>query len=69
MAKRGKKSTRLTVSLDPEDHAALAAKSDASLSWVVRQAIHRFIQQHQAYPELTLALPDEPPSPFRTNYR
>lgn len=72
MGKRSKKSTRLTVSLDPEDHAALstlAAKSDVSLSWVVRQAIHRFIQQHQAHPELPLALPDEPPSTFRKNYR
>lgn len=72
MSKRVKKSTRLTVSLDPKDHAALAAlaaKSDVSLSWVVRQAIHRFIQQHQAQPELPLALPDEPPSPFRKGYR
>lgn len=72
MGTRSKKSTRLTVSLDPEDHAvlaAVAAKSDVSLSWVVRQAIHRFIQQRQAHPELPLALPDEPPSPFRKNYR
>lgn len=62
MGKRSKKSTRLTVSLDPEDHAALEAlalRSDVSLSWVVRQAIHRFIQQHQAHPELPLPLPDE----------
>jgi NADPH-dependent ferric siderophore reductase len=72
MEKRAKKITRLTVSLNLEDHAvlaALAAKSDVSLSWVVRQAIHRFIQQHQAQAELPLALPDEPPSPFRKNYR
>jgi hypothetical protein len=64
MSRRAKKSTRLTVSLDPEDHAALATlatKSDVSLSWVVRYAIHRFIQQHQANPELPLALLNEPP--------
>lgn len=59
MTERRKKTTRLTVSLDDEDYralAALAAKSDVSLSWVIRQAIHRFVQEHGAHPELPLTL-------------
>lgn len=59
MTERRKKTTRLTVSLDDEDYAALtaiAAKSDVSLSWVIRQAIHRFVQEHGAQPELPLTL-------------
>lgn len=59
MTDRRKKTTRLTVSLDDEDYtalAAIAAKSDVSLSWVIRQAIHRFVQEHGAHPELPLTL-------------
>lgn len=59
MTERRKKTTRLTVSLDDKDYAALtaiAAKSDVSLSWVIRQAIHRFVQVHGAHPELPLTL-------------
>lgn len=59
MAERRKKSARLTVSLDDEDYAALTAiaeKSDVSLSWVIRQAIHRFVQEHGGHPELPLRL-------------
>ncbi len=59
MAEYSKKTTRLTVSLDENDYAALSAlatKSDVSLSWVIRQAIHRFVQEHGAYPELPLPL-------------
>lgn len=59
MSERRKKTTRLTVSLDDEDHAALTAiaeKSDVSLSWVIWQAIHRFVQEHGAHPELPLRL-------------
>ena len=59
MTERRKKATRLTVSIDDDDYAALnaiAAKSDVSLSWVIRQAIHRFVQKHGAHPELPLTL-------------
>jgi predicted HicB family RNase H-like nuclease len=59
MSERRKKTTRLTVSLDADDHAALTAiaeKSDVSLSWVIRQAIHRFVQEHGAHPQLPLRL-------------
>ena len=59
MAERRKKGTRLTVSVDDDDYAilnAIAARSDVSLSWVIRQAIHRFIQEHGAHPELPLTL-------------
>ena len=59
MAERRRKSTRLTVNLDEADYAALnaiASKSDVSLSWVIRQAIQRFVREHGAEPELPLTL-------------
>ena len=63
MAERRKKTTRLTVSLDEIDYAALnaiASQSDVSLSWIIRQAIHRFLHEHGAQPELPLALAEQP---------
>ena len=62
MAERRKKTTRLTVSLDDADYAALnalASKSDVSLSWVIRQAIQRFVREHGAQPELPLTLAEQ----------
>ena len=59
MVERRKKKTRLTVSLDEVDYAALnalASKSDVSLSWVIRQAIQRFVREHGPQPELPLTL-------------
>ena len=59
MAQRRKKTTRLTVSLDDADYAAvnaMASSSDVSLSWVIRQAIHEFVRNHGAQPELPLTL-------------
>ena len=56
---RRKKTTRLTVSLDEADYAALnamASRSDVSLSWVIRQAVQRFVREHGAEPELPLML-------------
>ena len=63
MAERRKKTTRLTVSLNEMDYAALnalASKSDVSLSWVIRQAIQRFVREHGAQPELPLTLAGQP---------
>ena len=62
MVERRKKTTRLTVSLDEVDYAALnalASKSDVSLSWLIRQAIQRFVREHGAQPELPLTLAEE----------
>ena len=59
MAERRKKTTRLTVSLDEADYAALnamALRCDVSLSWVIRQAIQRFVREYGAQPELPLTL-------------
>ena len=59
MTDRRKKTTRLTVSLDEADYAAInamALRSDVSLSWVIRQAIQRFVREHGAQPELPLTL-------------
>ena len=59
MAQRRKKTTRLTVSLDDADYAAvnaMASSSEVSLSWVIRQAIHEFVRNHGAQPELPLTL-------------
>ena len=62
MAERRKKTTRLTVSLNEADYAlldAVASESDVSLSWVVRQAIQRFLREHGAQPELPLTLAEQ----------
>jgi predicted transcriptional regulator len=69
MAGRPRKNTRLTVSMDDQDYMALeaiASKSDVSLSWVIRQAIHRFVMEQKAQLELPLALArDEESIPLR----
>ena len=62
MAERRKKTARLTVSLDDADYAALnalASKSDVSLSWVIRQAIQRFVREHGTQSELPLTLTEQ----------
>lgn len=46
MTERPRKATRLTVSLEEQDYRMLieiALARDASLSWVIRQAIRQFI--------------------------
>lgn len=48
MASRPRKTTRLTVSIEEQDHDALAKLADASdvsLSWLIRQAIRQFIKR------------------------
>lgn len=47
MTERPRKATRLTVSLEEQDYRMLneiAVARDASLSWVIRQAIRQFIE-------------------------
>jgi len=47
MNERPRKATRLTVSLEQQDYRALneiALARDASMSWVIRQAIRQFIE-------------------------
>jgi hypothetical protein len=47
MTERPRKATRLTVSLEEQDYRMLneiALARDASLSWVIRQAIRQFIE-------------------------
>ena len=47
MTERPRKATRLTVSLEEQDYRILneiAVARDASLSWVIRQAIRQFIE-------------------------
>jgi predicted transcriptional regulator len=46
MNERPRKATRLTVSLEEQDYRTLneiALARDASISWVIRQAIRQFI--------------------------
>jgi hypothetical protein len=46
MTERPRKATRLTVSLEEQDYRTLtriALAQDASVSWVIRQAIRQFI--------------------------
>ena len=57
MAEHGRKSTRLTVSFDEADYAglnAMVSMSDVSMSWVIRQAIQRFVREHGTEPVLPL---------------
>ncbi|MDW9414213.1 ribbon-helix-helix protein, CopG family [Sinorhizobium meliloti] len=47
MNERPRKATRLTVSLEEQDYRTLheiAVARDASVSWVIRQAIRQFIE-------------------------
>jgi predicted transcriptional regulator len=47
MNERPRKATRLTVSLEEQDYRTLneiALARDASVSWVIRQAIRQFIE-------------------------
>ena len=59
MSDRPRKTTRLTVSLVERDYIALnaiAGNSDVSLSWVIRQAIQRFLAEHTDEHSLPLKL-------------
>jgi hypothetical protein len=58
MNERPRKATRLTVSLEEQDYRTLneiALARDASISWVIRQAIRQFIE--------TTPRPADQPSP------
>lgn len=51
MSDRPRKSTRLTVSLEEQDYAALAdlaVARDVSLSWLIRRAVRQFIERAQS---------------------
>lgn len=50
MPDRPLKSTRLSVSLEEQDHNALAeiaAENDVSISWVIRKAIRQFVETYR----------------------
>jgi predicted transcriptional regulator len=50
MPDRPLKSTRLSVSLEEQDHNALAeiaAENDVSISWVIRKAIRKFVEKYR----------------------
>ena len=53
MIERPRKAARLTVSLEEQDYRALdeiARARDASISWVIRQAIRQFIESSPDVP-------------------
>ncbi len=53
MNERPRKATRLTVSLEEQDYRALneiALARDASMSWVIRQAVRQFIESSGRLP-------------------
>jgi metal-responsive CopG/Arc/MetJ family transcriptional regulator len=63
MNERPRKDVRLTVSLEEQDYRALieiAKARDASLSWVIRQAIRQFIETSGGVSTRYLP-PDNPP--------
>lgn len=63
MNERPRKAVRLTVSLEELDYRALneiARARDASLSWVIRQAIRQFIETSGGFPPRPLPPSDLP---------
>lgn len=56
MNERPRKAVRLTVSLEEQDYRALneiARARDASLSWVIRQAVRQFVESSSGSPPRT----------------
>ena len=65
MNERPRKAARLTVSLEEQDYQALdkiARARDASISWVIRQAIRQFIETSTVSPPQPLPPSNEPGS-------
>lgn len=59
--KSSKRSVRLSVTLDEQDHNAvteIAAATDLSIAWVVRRAVSEFIERHGKEEGLPLRNPD-----------
>jgi len=49
--KRDKTLKRVTLTLDPDDYAAidqLAHRSELSSSWLIRRAVREFLERHTA---------------------
>lgn len=49
--KRDKTLKRVTLTLDPDDYAAidrLAHRSEVSSSWLIRRAVREFLERHVA---------------------
>lgn len=60
MAVRPRNAIRTSVILPEEAHAriqALAVANDVSAAWVIRQAVLKFLDQHDSQTELPLRLP------------
>lgn len=57
---RGKKpAIRLSISLDPADHAELlrlCEQHDLSLAWMIRKAVGEFVERHGERQQLPLPL-------------
>ena len=48
--KKTKPMKRVTVTVDPDDYAALdqlAERSDVSASWLIRRSMREFLQRHR----------------------
>ncbi len=63
MNERPRKAARLTVSLEEQDYQALdkiARARDASISWVIRQAVRQFIETSSGLPPTPMT-PGKPP--------
>jgi predicted transcriptional regulator len=66
MSDRSKKlGPRVTVSVSPGDYDtlnALADRDDVSVSWVIRRAIHEYLQGHHQPPRaMRRAVPEKRP--------
>ena len=58
--KKQKPMKRITVTVDPDDHAAfdgMARYSDVTASWLIRRAMREFIERYQQSRVVELTLP------------
>jgi hypothetical protein len=59
---RQKMLKRVTLTVDPDDYAAmehLAQRSEVSVSWLIRRAVREFLQLHQNEAKIVLPLLDK----------
>lgn len=59
--KKEKTLTRITISVDPDDYASmelLAENSRVSTSWLIRQAMHEFLERLEGGETINISLGD-----------
>ena len=55
--KKSKPLKRVTLTVDPDDYAAIdkiAGSSDVSASWIIRRSMREFLERHQGETQLEI---------------